>query len=39
MYNESTYLYQSLGGKLPGIYGGNGECTGGDESGSCFTSR
>ncbi|EIE76850.1 hypothetical protein G6F55_007803 [Rhizopus delemar] len=27
------------GGKLPGVFGGNGECTGGDESGSCFTSR
>ncbi|CAO3669783.1 unnamed protein product [Rhizopus stolonifer] len=27
------------GGKLPGVFGGNGECTGGDESGSCYTSR
>ncbi|CEG64783.1 hypothetical protein RMATCC62417_01699 [Rhizopus microsporus] len=27
------------GGKLPGLYGGHGECTGGDESGSCFTTR
>ncbi|EIE82183.1 hypothetical protein G6F46_009270 [Rhizopus delemar] len=42
-FQYSVYFPKSFkfvkGGKLPGIYGGNGECTGGDESGSCFTSR
>ncbi|KAI8970104.1 hypothetical protein BDF20DRAFT_104013 [Mycotypha africana] len=27
------------GGKLPGLYGGHGDCTGGEESDSCFTTR
>ncbi|KAI8327981.1 hypothetical protein EDC96DRAFT_490104 [Choanephora cucurbitarum] len=27
------------GGKLPGLFGGHGECTGGDESSKCFTTR
>lgn len=27
------------GGKLPGLYGGHGECTGGSDSNSCFTTR
>ncbi|KAI7898741.1 uncharacterized protein BX663DRAFT_235298 [Cokeromyces recurvatus] len=26
-------------GKLPGLYGGHGDCTGGDGSKSCFTTR
>lgn len=27
------------GGKLPGLYGGHGECTGGSSSSACFTTR
>jgi hypothetical protein len=27
------------GGKLPGLYGGHGECTGGTDSSGCFTTR
>ncbi|RCH87243.1 hypothetical protein CU098_008906 [Rhizopus stolonifer] len=27
------------GGKLPGLFGGHGECTGGDDSSKCFTTR
>ncbi|KAI8884153.1 polysaccharide lyase family 14 protein [Backusella circina FSU 941] len=27
------------GGKLPGFYGGHGECTGGSDSSSCFSTR
>lgn len=27
------------GGKLPGLYGGHGECTGGSSSTACFTTR
>ncbi|KAI9256185.1 hypothetical protein BY458DRAFT_461424 [Sporodiniella umbellata] len=39
----SVYFPKSFdfvkGGKLPGIFGGSGECTGGEEINSCFTSR
>lgn len=27
------------GGKLPGLYGGHGECTGGSSDNNCFTTR
>ncbi|CEP18284.1 hypothetical protein [Parasitella parasitica] len=28
-----------LGGKLPGLFGGHGDCTGGTDSNKCFTTR
>ncbi|KAI8986055.1 hypothetical protein BDB01DRAFT_787526 [Pilobolus umbonatus] len=39
----SVYFPKSFdfvrGGKLPGLYGGNGDCTGGSDSKGCFTAR
>ncbi|KAI8967614.1 hypothetical protein BDF20DRAFT_805967, partial [Mycotypha africana] len=39
VYFPKGFNFVRGSGKLPGLYGGHGECTGGEESKSCFTTR